>query len=121
VFVVVRQLRLGYLELGSLFRPAAGVADLGGSVGIPAAVGVVAAFAGFVAAFAGIPAAVGLVAASVGLVAASVGLVAASVPEVDGSDIQEAMGPVVVRAAYIEPVVVGHGNFVGGLAWGCLP
>jgi hypothetical protein len=112
--VVVRQLRLGYLELESLFLPAAGVADLGGSVDFPSAVGVVAASVGILAASAGIPAAAGLV-------AASVGLVAASVPEVDGSDIQEAMGPVVVRAAYIEPVVVGHGNFVGGLAWGCLP
>ncbi len=45
VLVVDRQSRLGYLELGSLIRPVVGVGDLGGFVGIPVAVGLVAVLA----------------------------------------------------------------------------
>jgi hypothetical protein len=119
LLVVDRQSQLGYLDFVSLFRPAVGVAGLGGFLGIPVAVGLAAAFAGLGAASAGIPVAVGLAAAFAGLGAASAGIpvaeVAACAAQVEDSDIQEAVAPVVVGVACIEPASVGLGNFVGGM------
>ena len=99
LLVVDRQSQLGYLDFVSLFRPAVGVAGLGGFLGIPVAVGLAAAFAGLGAASAGIP----------------VAEVAACAAQVEDSDIQEAVAPVVVGVACIEPASVGLGNFVGGM------